>query len=264
MDIYAALPISQLAEVGKGAYTEITEIVAPASATPGSRVDITVKIKNLWGDTIGIMVGGALEYGVTPWPGITFPNPSDNVATGATKSFSGYFTMPNAPVTIHAYSYYYTAQGWYFDDERTKNVAVAEVYEGTITRKELEYDESRANIPASGMPLGERGLVHIWGRNDTSSSQQMGIWWEVKDPDGLVRETYADWEGWPYTGGGKEHEFIGGRFNLDKTGTWRISVQLFMKVGGESHFLDDYYGTLCQVVVAEPEFRAFAITEYTK
>ncbi len=107
-------------------YADIVEIIAPAEALNGSRVDITVRIKNTYSAAIGIMVGGALEYGVSPWPGITFPENSANVNGGATHSFSGYFTMPNKAVTIHAYSYWYGADGaWHFDDEKTKNVALA-------------------------------------------------------------------------------------------------------------------------------------------
>ena len=45
-------------------YAQIIEIVAPAQAYSGSRVDITVKIKNLYSSVISLMVGGALEYGV--------------------------------------------------------------------------------------------------------------------------------------------------------------------------------------------------------
>ncbi len=109
-------------------YADIIGITAPSEAMEGSRVDITVRIKNLYSSTIGIMVGGALEYGVSPWPGITFPESSDNVSAGSTRSFSGYFTMPNKKVTIHAYSYYYASDGyWYFDDEMTKTVDLAQV-----------------------------------------------------------------------------------------------------------------------------------------
>lgn len=108
-----------------GLYTEITEIVAPSSAVAGQAVDIQVKVKNLHTSTIGIMVGGALEYGITPWPTINFPDDQDNVAAGATKTFYGSFTMPYYPpgkiIKIHAYSYFY-AEGWYFDDEKTKDV----------------------------------------------------------------------------------------------------------------------------------------------
>ena len=107
-------------------YADIVEIIAPAEALNGSRVDITVRIKNTYSAAIGIMVGGALEYGVSPWPGITFPENSANVNGGATHSFSGYFTMPNKAVTIHAYSYWYGADGaWHFDDEKTKSVSLA-------------------------------------------------------------------------------------------------------------------------------------------
>jgi hypothetical protein len=110
------------------AYTEITEIVAPAEAVAGSRVDMTVKIKNTHAAQMGIMVGGALEYGPTPWPGIEFPTNQVNVPAGGTHSFDGYFTMPDSNVTIHAYSYWYGSDGyWHFDDEKTKNVSLAEL-----------------------------------------------------------------------------------------------------------------------------------------
>jgi len=107
-------------------YADIIEIAAPGEAVTGVRVDITVKIKNKYASTIGIMVSGALEYGVTPWPGITFPTNWANVSGGATHSFGGYFTMPERRVTVHAYSYYYAEGSWHFDDEMTKAVQPAE------------------------------------------------------------------------------------------------------------------------------------------
>ena len=116
-------------------YAQIVEIVAPNQAVSGERVDITVRIKNTYSSAIGIMVGGALEYGVTPWPGITFPENSANVNAGVTHSFSGYFTMPNKAVTIHAYSYWYGADSaWHFDDEKTKSVNLA-----TLTPQVSEF-----------------------------------------------------------------------------------------------------------------------------
>ena len=116
-------------------YAQIVEIVAPSQAVPGERVDITVRIKNTYSAAIGIMVGGALEYGVSPWPGISFAENSANVNGGVTHSFSGYFTMPNKAVTIHAYSYWYGADGaWHFDDEKTKSVNLA-----TLTPQVSEF-----------------------------------------------------------------------------------------------------------------------------
>jgi len=119
-------------------YADITGITAPSEAMEGSRVDITVRIKNLYSSAIGIMVGGALEYGVSPWPGISFPDDSANVSPGSTRSFSGYFTMPNKKVTIHAYSYWYGADGyWHFDDEMTKTVNIAQIPESEFGSIEI-------------------------------------------------------------------------------------------------------------------------------
>jgi hypothetical protein len=107
-------------------YADIIEIVGPSQAVAGSKVDITVKIKNTYSVVISIMAGGALEYGITPWPGIDFPDNWANVDAGATKAFSGSFVMPNSKVTIHGYSYWYGADGsWYFDDDLTKVVNLA-------------------------------------------------------------------------------------------------------------------------------------------
>ena len=109
-------------------YAQIVEIVTPSQAAPGDLVNIIVRIKTLYSAPIGIMVGGALDYGVSPWPGIQFPENSANVDGGVTYSFNGYFYMPDKGVTIHAYSYWYGADGyWYCDDEKTRSVGVSAV-----------------------------------------------------------------------------------------------------------------------------------------
>ena len=109
-------------------YADIVTIEAPGEAVAGSRVDIEVHIKNLHSATIGIMVGGALEYGKTPWPPITFPNDHADFPAGETYYFEGHFTMPDSDVTIHAYSYWYGSDGsWHFDDEMTGDVSLAEL-----------------------------------------------------------------------------------------------------------------------------------------
>ena len=104
-------------------YADIIEIVTPGQALAGSRVDITVRVKNTYSGAVGIMVGGSQEYGITPWPGIDFPENWANFDGGAVHSFNGSFLMPDRRVTIHAYSYWYGADGsWYLDDEMTKTV----------------------------------------------------------------------------------------------------------------------------------------------
>lgn len=117
-----ALPAGVAMLLGTGAYTDIVGIDAPGSAVAGQVVSITIRIKNNYSSVIGIMAGGALEYGVTPWPTISLSG-YKNVNPGATESYVGSFTMPGKDIVIHAYSYYYTTtQGWYFDDERTIKV----------------------------------------------------------------------------------------------------------------------------------------------
>jgi len=109
-------------------YAQIVEIVAPDRAAPDSRVDVTVRIKNLSSDTISISVGGALEYGSGSWLLITFPEWWANVGPGETHSFTGSFDMPASPGTIHGYANWYGSDGyWHFDDEMTKAVAVTEI-----------------------------------------------------------------------------------------------------------------------------------------
>lgn len=142
------------------------------------------------------------------------------------------------------------------------------VYTGKISKKELEYDESRAAIPASDIPQGKRGLVHIWGRNDTPEAQRMGIYWIVRGPpgypDGPILEEYYAWEAWPYTSPGDAHEFIGGRFNLDEVGLYDIRAGLLMNPDAPV-YVDIYYGNLCTVAAAvpEPEFSQFEIADYS-
>ena len=103
-------------------YTYITEIVAPTSAAPGETVEVIVRIKNTYTWAIDIMAGGALEHGVSPWPTINFPVNQATVGAGLVHSFLGYFTMPDADVNVHAYSYYWSPEGWVWDDEAVLTV----------------------------------------------------------------------------------------------------------------------------------------------
>lgn len=241
-----------------GTYTDIVDIVAPSSAVAGEAVPVTIKIKNIWTDYVYVAAIGIWdsEERFIDWL-------KEWIPAGATRSFSGSFIMPNRGVTIHAYTYFQAGDGnWYSDDEAEKDVALAEVFEGTISRKELEYDGARANIPAFNIPQGERGLVHIWGRNDMGTPQKLGIKWIVEDPDGYQVEEYVDWA-FGYYQPGRDHEFIGGRFDLDKPGIYTIWVGLMMNYD-DPEYVDTYSGRLCTVeaAVPEPSFRGFGIAEY--
>lgn len=107
-----------------GVNTEVVEVVVPSSAQVGASVSVQVKIKNTTDEALTIMAGGALEYGVTPWPAVNFTDESAEVAAGETQSFYGSFTMPESDVEVHGYSYYYDEDEavWYFDDGETNGV----------------------------------------------------------------------------------------------------------------------------------------------
>ena len=121
------IAVKLVREAGAGVYNEITVVEAPASASAGSLVQVRVSIKNKTSSTIGIMVGGALEYGVSPWPTISFPTYWANFPAGQSYYFDGTFTMPAYAVVIHAYSYYYGSDNlWHFDDEKTKSVGLSQ------------------------------------------------------------------------------------------------------------------------------------------
>lgn len=109
-----------------GIKTDIVEIVAPGSAAAGQTVGITIKVKNISGELLCVLVAGALEYGVLPWPTITVPINQIIFGPGVIQPYSAYFTMPNASVKIHAYSYYYVPEYGYFvfDDEEVRNVSL--------------------------------------------------------------------------------------------------------------------------------------------
>jgi len=254
-------PIAQIASIGKGAFTEIVDIVAPSSAGEGEMVSVTVKIKNLWTASVRVYCVAVLDSTLRfiDWLDYWIP-------AGATHSFYGSFIMPDESVTINAYSYYEDINGYLQpDDSKSKDVALAEVFEGSIRKRELDYEDMWQVFPIYNIPTGTRIRVRITGRNDMATTQRMGIHWIVKDPDGVTIQEYSTWEAWPYTGAGSTHEFIGGSFDLNKAGTYTIQAWLLMNLADQV-VVDDYYGTLCTVeaAVSEPEFSGFAIAEYER
>ena len=118
-----------------------------------------------------------------------------------------------------------------------------------IQRQVQSPFSSMLGIGAS-VPIGASAIVTVWGRNDMSLRQQLGMRWTIKDPDGLVVEEYPgggaiDWE-FGYTNPGDEQDFIGGRFDVNKTGDWTIKVELIMNPDAPV-IVDTYDGLLCRV-----------------
>ncbi|MEN8614208.1 hypothetical protein ABFB09_02840 [Dehalogenimonas sp. THU2] len=115
-------------------YADIVSIDAPSEAASGSRVDLTIRVKNTYSAPIAIKVAATLEYGVSPYPGAVIPVDWANVDAGVTWPFSGYFYMPGQKVTIRAKSFWYGADGvWYADDEMTKTVNLGSVGSPSIS-----------------------------------------------------------------------------------------------------------------------------------
>ncbi|GAH72677.1 unnamed protein product, partial [marine sediment metagenome] len=133
-----------------------------------------------------------------------------------------------------------------YKDDIIEIVEEAPEYEGTITEKELDYEDRWQTFPLYNIPAGTRVRVRITGRNDMASNQKMGAWWQVKDPDGYVVDEYENWETY-WTGPGNEQEFRGGSFDLDKAGTYTIDVELFMNPDDQV-CVDEYHGNLCTVI----------------
>ncbi|GAJ16016.1 unnamed protein product, partial [marine sediment metagenome] len=82
--------------------------------------------------------------------------------------------------------------------------------------------------------------------------------------DDIVERHEDDWAfGW--VGAGQDRGFIGGRFNLDKLGTYMIAIALYMN-SADPVEVDRYEGALCTVkaAVPEPSFRGFELAEYIK
>ncbi len=133
-------------------------------------------------------------------------------------------------------------------------------YKGTILRKELEFNGARALIPAANIPLGQRGLIHVIGRNNMTTSQKLGISWLMRDPDGRLVEDYKDWQTFKASPN-DTHEFIGGRFDINKRGIWTIIVVLFMNPEAPIE-VARYSGNLFSAVVEleEPQFSDLTAT----
>ena len=126
-----------------GLYTEIVEIIAPSEAAAGELVEVEVRVKNIWGGYLYIGVSGSAD-GITP----VFSPDDVYVAPGGIASFTASFTMPDKYVFANVFSWVWI-EYWYQDDYAYAliNLKVTEVFTGTISRKELEYDSRKSAIP---------------------------------------------------------------------------------------------------------------------
>lgn len=124
-------------------YTSIS-IDAPDSAPAGGGVGVAVRVRNT--DLIShhyIATSCAVD-------GQDLIYKEQWFAPGETKISTGFFYMPDKSVVISAATWRWEFDHWVLDNSESQTVAleeVPEVYAGTISRKELEYDHIRSSIP---------------------------------------------------------------------------------------------------------------------
>ncbi|TET43289.1 MAG: hypothetical protein E3J60_00580 [Dehalococcoidia bacterium] len=202
-----------------------------------------------------------LSVHVPPWAagGFIDPGSGDYPADSTVKltahPLSGYqFTSwgGDASGTSTTYNLYMDSDKYveaYFEEVPVE----PEPVEGTIIRKELEYSGSGDGIvPVANVPQGVSAKLHVWGRNDMTISQGMGIYWFVADPEGFVAEEYTDWGG--AIGAGQDHEFISsGQFDLNKVGKYTVWIELLMGSQDNPEIVDRYIGDLC--TVSAPDYK---------
>ena len=117
-------PIGQLAAIAVGAWTDIVDIIAPASAAYGDRVNVEVKIRNL--ATFGIYIAPTGRYNGVD---LAFSPEYAAVGAGETHSFTTWFTMPNHDVRVYVWSFYWVEPDWYQDDYGYVDIALEAVPE---------------------------------------------------------------------------------------------------------------------------------------
>lgn len=110
--------------------------------------------------------------------------------------------------------------------------------------QEAQSQLARAIGIGASVPIGSSGLVHVWARNDMASTQALFIDWVVRDPDGIEIEHHYEWSSGH--GPGDDHEFIGGRRDINKAGEWTIGITMMMNPA-DPVIVDNYVGLLCRV-----------------
>ena len=160
-----------------GTKTNIVEIVAPSSAVVGASVPVIVRIKNISGEGINIMVGGVMNNGAN----VTFPADQVYTPAGWVAEFIGGFVMPSVGVTITIHSYYKSASdyAWYYDESKTKSITLNQ------TIRTLEVD-----IPNNNWGYVTTAPASIEGRSI----------WHNGDTGTFVDGTNVQVRAWPYTG----------------------------------------------------------------
>lgn len=142
-------------------YTDIVEIVAPDTATPGEAVSVVAKVKNI--HPVGTIV--VAVNGTATGAELVFESVGYYVPYGEIASFSGSFIMPDHDVDVHVYSWYRMPSGeWLQDNESSVTVTkvengpklvtnhfypLAATYYGTVEECEFVFSLGPEQIPGT-------------------------------------------------------------------------------------------------------------------
>jgi len=116
-----------------GTYTSIS-LSAPSEARAGENVYATATVRNLYSSSVKIWTTV-----VASWDSYDrFIDVEEWVPAGATRTYSGYFTMPNKDAELGGYTYYLGTDGYYHsDDEDHKVVRLEEIPESQFRYMEI-------------------------------------------------------------------------------------------------------------------------------
>jgi hypothetical protein len=100
-----------------GTYIDIYAFSPPVAAEPGSKIDVSCYVHNIYSGGIYVTTQCYINLNeITMSPGYAGIDP------GAAAKFTGSFTMPTSDVTITIRAWYWSGTEWIFDDEEIKVV----------------------------------------------------------------------------------------------------------------------------------------------
>jgi len=237
-------------------------ITAPDTAEQGAVVPMSTVVTNISASALRFRIDlyAVRDIYAVPTSEETIGSVEVVIGGGQSQVISGSFIMPawDAIVLIMVYLF---INYWDFDTYATKVVTLAGKLAGSIVKKELEYAGITKALPVAGVPKDVRAKLHVWGQNDMSISQGMGIYWLVYDPDGGIAEEYTDWGG--TIGAKKDHEFISsGQFDLNKLGKYTAWIKLLIGSQDSPEIVAEFIGEVCMVIPEEPFIHGFSIVDY--
>ncbi len=233
-----------------GFFTEVTGVEAPVSAGAGQTISIQVTLRNKADYSQYLLLMGTYDGHEV------YAEPQFELVQGeGSRVFTLNFIMPGQGITLGLWSFLWVeypdqSGSWQSDDYHEVLIALAATPAAGIAAKLIEYSGLSLPLPAGSVPQGASAKLRVRVRNEMSASQKLGIAWVIVDPDGIVVQSYSDWETFS-TGAGDTHDFVGSSaFLLFKVGDYRVRIDAYVYPDG-SRSVDCYDGALGAVIPQE-------------